>query len=469
MSVPSLTRRLIWMLTLAAVVLWLLAALLAANTLRIRLNDAYDGGLKETAERILSLAADSLGEPGDRHDHDGGHEIPLLDDGGGGEFIVYQVRAGDGTILLRSHDAPTAAFEVPLAIGFADAGPWRVYTVGDPGGTIYTQVAEANVHRAESLWGSVLALLWPIALLVPLSALGIFAAVRTGFRPVLLFSARIGERHATNLSPVSDDGLPAELKPIARAVNGLIDRVSAALEAERSFASNSAHELRTPLAGSLAQTQRLIAELGDTPTKDRALQIEASLLRLEHLSEKLLQLSRAEAGLGAVAEPVDLLPALKVVIEDFGRRLAPGRLIFTVEPDADLRTPMDLDAFGIAVRNLLENARLYGNRDEPISVGALKGAVEIRNGGPPVSAEKLATLKRRFVRASNEAQGAGLGLAIVESLVRQAGGDLELVSPLPGRPDGFLARIVLPSVAASGGTGRLRTAAGAGPDSAEFA
>ena len=40
--------------------LWLLSALLAANTLRARLNDAFDGGLKETAERILSLAADSL-------------------------------------------------------------------------------------------------------------------------------------------------------------------------------------------------------------------------------------------------------------------------------------------------------------------------------------------------------------------------------------------------------------------------
>jgi two-component system OmpR family sensor kinase len=447
MKTPSLTRRLIWILTLAAVVLWLLAALLAANTLRIRLNDAFDGGLKETAERILSLAADSLhDEPGERPEHDGGREIPMLDDGGGGEYIVYQVRASDGTILLRSHDAPTAAFAVPLAAGFADAGPWRVYTVGDPTGLIYTQVAEANVHRAESLWSSVLALFWPIALLVPLSALGIFAAVRTGLRPVRQFSVRIGEQHAANLSAVSDDGLPAELQPIARAVNGLIDRVGAALEAERSFASNSAHELRTPIAGSLAQTQRLIAELGDSPARDRALQIEASLRRLEHLSEKLLQLSRAEAGLGAVAAPVDLLPALKVVVEDFGRRLPPERLTFAVAPDADLRAPMDVDAFGIAVRNLLENARLYGDAAEPISVTASSGQIEIRNGGPAVSAEKLATLKRRFVRGSSQAQGAGLGLAIVESLVRQAGGQLDLLSPLPDRSDGFLARIVLPPI-----------------------
>lgn len=445
MTAPSLTRRLIWMLTLGAVALWLMSALLAANTLRLRLDDAFDGGLKETAERILSLAVDSLrDDPGEHHDHDVGHEIPLLDDGAG-EYIVYQVRAADGTILLRSHDAPIAAFDVPLAPGFADAGPWRVYTVGDPGRLIFTQVAEAGAHRAESLWGSVLALLWPIALLVPLSAAGIFAAVRTGLRPVRLFSARISEQHAANLSNVSDEGLPVELRPIARAVNGLIGRLSAALEAERSFASNSAHELRTPIAGSLAQTQRLIAELNDSPARDRARQIEASLLRLEHLSEKLLQLSRAEAGLGAATAPTDLLPALRVVVEDFGRTLGPDRLVYRVEPQADLRAAMDVDAFGIAVRNLLENARLYGDAGGQIEVKASRGEIEVSNGGPPVSAERLAVLKQRFVRASNDAQGAGLGLAIVEGLVHQAGGRLELCSPRPGRADGFSARIVLPA------------------------
>jgi two-component system OmpR family sensor kinase len=434
------------MLTLGAVVLWLLSALLAANTLRLRLDDAFDGGLKETAERILSLAVDSLSDDsGERPEHDIGHEIPLLDDGAG-EYIVYQVRAANGTILLRSHDAPTAAFAVPLVSGFADAGPWRVYTVGDPGRLIFTQVAEANVHRADSLWGSVLALLWPIALLVPLSALGIYAAVRTGLRPVRLFSARISERHATNLAEVSDAGLPTELQPIARAVNGLIGRLSAALEAERSFAANSAHELRTPIAGSLAQTQVLIAELGDSPAKDRARQIEMSLRRLEHLTEKLLQLSRAEAGLGALATPVDLLPALKVVVEDFGRSLAADRLVYRVDPGVDLHASMDVDAFGIAIRNLLENARLYGDAAQPIEVRASRGEVEISNGGPSVSPEKLAVLKQRFVRASSDAQGAGLGLAIVESLIRQAGGQLDLSSPRPGRGDGFLARIVLPYV-----------------------
>lgn len=426
--------------------LWLLSALLAASTLRSRLTDAFDGGLRETAERILSLAADSFGDDGgESGEHREAHEVPLLE-GGGGEFIVYQIRSASGAILLRSHDAPSDAFDVPLAEGFADSGPWRVYTVGDPSGPIFAQVAEANQRRSESLWDSVLALVWPIAFLVPLSTVGIFLAVRSGLRPVVLFSAQIRQRHATNLSPVSDEGLPTELRPIAGAVNGFIGRIGAALDAERSFAANSAHELRTPIAGSLAQTQRLLAELGDGPGKDRALQIESSLLRLRHLSEKLLQLSRAEAGIGSSAEAVDLLPALRLLIDDVARAAAaPRQIELSIDPAVSLVAPMDVDAFGIAVRNLLENARLYGPADEPIRVDVKQGVIDISNGGPAVPAAHLAGLTGRFVRASSDTSGSGLGLAIVETLLRQAGGSLELASPIPGLAGGFQARIVLPT------------------------
>jgi two-component system OmpR family sensor kinase len=286
----------------------------------------------------------------------------------------------------------------------------------------------------------------PIGILVPLSVLGIYFAVRSGLRPVREFSAQIAQRHAANLSPVGDAGLPVELLPIARAVDGLIARVRAALVAEQAFAANSAHELRTPIAGSLAQTQRLIAELESSPARDRALQVEASLLRLRQLSEKLLQLSRAEAGIGSTSETVDLLPALRLLVADLGRSLTPPRTVKLVIADgAQLSAPIDIDAFGIVVRNLLENARLYGPPNEPICVDVKTGAIEISNGGPVVRPEELAKLTNRFVRARPDTQGSGLGLAIVETLLRQAGGRLELVSPAPQSVDGFCARLILPA------------------------
>jgi two-component system OmpR family sensor kinase len=444
-SSPSLTRRLIWLLTVAAVGLWLLSTVLAVNTLRARLNDAFDGSLEETAERLLSLAVDTLrddaNEPNDPNET---HAVPSFD-GTGGEYIVYQVRGASGTVLLRSHDAPSATFDAPLHDGFSNSGPWRVYTVGTPDGQIFIQVAEAAAHRADSLWSSVLSLLLPIGILIPLSAAGIYLLVRSGFRPVRQFSARLGERHATNLSAVADTDLPVELKPMAQAVNGLIARVRDALEAERAFAANSAHELRTPIAGALAQTQRLIAELEGNPARNRAQQVETSLLRLRQLSEKLLQLSRAEAGIGSAAEPVDLLPALKLLVGDLRRSLPSSRPVEFVLDAASLDAPMDIDAFGIAMRNVLENASVHGSVDEPIRIAVHSGVVEVSNGGPAVREEKLGTLKGRFVRADSEAQGSGLGLAIVEAILTQTGGRLELLSPAPGRDEGFCVRLALPT------------------------
>ena len=70
---------------------------------------------------------------------------------------------------------------------------------------------------------------------------------------------------------------------MADAVASLIERLRAALDAERAFAANSAHELRTPIAGALAQTQRMIVELGDAKDRRRAREVEATLKRLSTL------------------------------------------------------------------------------------------------------------------------------------------------------------------------------------------
>ena len=116
-----------------------------------------------------------------------------------------------------------------------------------------------------------------------------------------------------------------------------------------------------------------------------------------------------------------------------------------MQPGARLNAPIDIDAFGIALRNLLENARLYGLASEPIRVEVSDGTIDISNGGPAVPPEQLAKLTNRFVRARADTQGSGLGLAIVETLLRQSGGRLDLLSPAPGQTDGFCARVILPT------------------------
>ncbi|MBZ9936555.1 sensor histidine kinase N-terminal domain-containing protein [Mesorhizobium sp. BR1-1-16] len=439
----SLTRRLILWLTLGASGLWLCGALAAAAILQHQLEAAFDAGLRETAERLLPLAAESI--DGGARDSDESHEIPVFD-ARDGEYIVYQVRNTKGQILVRSYDAPLEPFNAALANGFSEDDGWRVLTIGTPDGRLFIHVAEQISHRAETLFGSIATLILPIAALIPLSGIGIFLIVRAALRPLTAFSAEISRRDARNLAPIETGSLPTELAPTGAAVQALIARLAAAFEAERSLAANSAHELRTPIAGSLAQTQRLLAELKGQPAEARARQVEDSLRRLRRLSEKLLQLARADSGMSSAAEPRDLLPALRLVVDDARRPMAnPRRLTLDIAADASLLSPVDVDAFGIAMRNLLENALVHGDVTMPVTVSVpADRIVTVTNAGPPVAPDRLALLTRRFERGDTRAEGSGLGLAIVDQIMNNAGGELRLASPAPGRTGGFEARLILP-------------------------
>lgn len=435
-----MTRGLVVALTVGATALWLLGGLVTIVIVRSELERTLDGGLREIAERVLPLAVDGLTDDADGDRDRAAHRPDALEPGRG-ETVVYQVRDAAG-LRMRSHDAPEAPFAAPLVEGFSTVPPWRIYTTDDPRSGLYIQVAEAVEQRNEALWGSVAALLLPLLLLIPASILGIRWAVARGMRPLRRLGAEVARRDVANLDPVGMAAAPQELLPISDAIDGLLQRLRAAFDAERALAANSAHELRTPIAGSLAQAQRLVEELGGHAAQDRARRVESSLQRLSTLAAKLLALSRAEAGVARLAEPIDLLPALRLIVDDAQRTLG-SRLELVVAPGARLEAQLDLDAFGIVMRNLIENAQVHGAPDGPIEVVAGAGMVEVSNAGPAVPGDRLAVLARRFERGSAEAPGSGLGLAIVESITRQVSGRLELLSPRPGRADGFTARIVL--------------------------
>ncbi|MGC5198895.1 sensor histidine kinase, partial [Aphanothece microscopica] len=111
---------------------------------------------------------------------------------------------------------------------------------------------------------------------------------------------------------------------MAATLNGVLTRLKAAFEAERSFAANAAHELRTPLAGAIAQAQRLQAETADPIAVARAADVEATLKRLTRLSERLMQLARAEGGRLRIDTPGDLRTIARLVADDAGRTAGPG-------------------------------------------------------------------------------------------------------------------------------------------------
>jgi len=433
----SLGRRLGLGLSVAIVVSWLVATGVAALVLKHEIDEVFDSALQEVAQRILPLAYSELlsREEGDSPQH----MAPI---GAHREAITYVVRGADGRVLLQSSDADPARIPADLRDGFTTVDGLRLYSEAAVRGSIRVTTVEALAHRAETLRGAVLGLLLPIGALVPVALLAVHLLGRGMLRPIFRFRDRIGSRGRGNLEPLGETGLPAEIAPVAAAVDALIERLRGALEAERAFTANSAHELRTPIAAALAQTQRLAAELDDEAARERARAIAGSLRRLSGLAEKLLQLAKAEGG-GLLAEaPAALGPVLSLVVDEVDRRRDIADRLDLVMPEGG-GAPLDLDpdAFAILVRNLVENAAIHGDPEGHIVVRFDGHVLEVENDGPAIPAEALARLGRRFERAGSRAEGSGLGLAIVAAICRGAGATFEARSPVPGRADGFLARV----------------------------
>ncbi|MCE8459321.1 sensor histidine kinase, partial [Rhodovulum sulfidophilum] len=160
------------------------------------------------------------------------------------------------------------------------------------------------------------------------------------------------------------------------------------------------------------------------------------------LSEKLMQLARAEGARLTAAEPSDLRPVLEIVAGDLERLCRTGRIALSL-PEGPVLSDLDPDAFGILCRNLIENALKHGRGTVDVTLDA-RGVLSVANGGDPVPAADLARLTARFARSNGGTEGAGLGLAIVRTIAERSSGRIELVSPRPGRSDGFEARFTLP-------------------------
>ena len=435
----SLQKTLSIGLTLGVTLLWLLGVIASGLVAQHEMNEVFDSALEETAQRILPLAVTDILN---RDTGTGNQRAPALKDHD--EYLTYLIRDEQGNLLLSSHDANPEVFGTAPKQGFSNTSTHRLYGASAVSNTIYLEVAEPLAHRRESALEAGVALLMPLMVLIPVSLLGIWWIVRFALRRVVDFQQSIEARGAGDLSSVAEDQLPSEFEPIAVAVNRLLERLHRALESERSFTANSAHELRTPLATALAKVQRLKVRVPGDQLKRNVSEIEEALRSLSVLSGKLLELAKAE-GAGALSKNRhDLVPILAMIVQDFEDK-APGRIVLSL-PKREINSFLDPDAFAILIRNLIENALKHGSQNQPVEVNLEDdGTLRVCNGGDIVPPDQLTLLRNRFARSKTDASGSGLGLAIADAITRGAGMTLHLRSPTTRRQDGFEAQIDIAS------------------------
>ena len=442
-ATAALTRSLLVGLTL----IWLVGVVGSGFVLKRLIDLKSDDEMQESGAILMSLI---------RHTDDllvtaavMGETHPPAGSGTPHHRYVFQVRDATGRLLLRSNHAPPQPFDVPMLEGLADASPWRVLTLHDPAGQRWVHFADPLAERRDALYEALLWLMLPLAGVLAFAVFIVYRASRSLTRQVQQTALAVSRQDPQALGMLSLTGVVTEMRPAVEATNRLIARLADALEGERSFTYNSAHELRTPIAAALAQAQLLAASTADTAFRKQADALVGSLARLTRLAERLLALARAEGSEPLTREPVDLDQVVRLVVDEFTRdpRLAHRRIEAQTAP---VRVRGDLDAVGLALRNLVENAVVHGIGASLIRVAcgsAPDGAfIAVTDDGAGVGAGEIPRLAKRFARgAQATGQGAGLGLSIVQTLARRLGAHLALESPPAGAAHGFEARLTWPA------------------------
>ncbi|WP_156096494.1 sensor histidine kinase [Amycolatopsis jejuensis] len=285
----------------------------------------------------------------------------------------------------------------------------------------------------------------PLVAVVVLAVLAWRPVVSWVLRPLPDLAATIDQLGPQNLGqrmPVEQtDG---ELRVLATAVNGMLDRVAVGFEGQRRFAANASHELRTPLA-----VQRTLAEVAMvTGGGDEVQRLAAQLLvvneRNEQLIEGLLVLAEADRGLPGTV-PVRLDELVDTVLARYAEQLATRELTLR-HASAERVVPGDPVLLERLVANLVHNAIKYNHSGGwvEVTVGG-EPALSVGNSGERVPAESVESLFQPFRRLTadrmNHRDGAGLGLSIVRSI---AAAHCGRVSAAPVEGGGLKVDVVLP-------------------------
>lgn len=301
----------------------------------------------------------------------------------------------------------------------------------------------------EPLPGDALMLRWlleqigpSLLLALPLLALPIWLAVRSGLRPLREFTARVDALDTRrDLQALNLDLRYAELQPLARVLDELLARLRERLAHESAFVHDAAHELRTPLAALGAQAHLLLHSTDEPGRQAAAQALQQDLQRTAHLSQQLLDLAALDPAHGGVAvETLDLSELCGLVLQQAYPQARQRGVLLALEGPDQLRWQGDRRALHSLLQNLVDNALRYGARAVELQLhDSPEGPqLAVRDDGPGIATEHRGLMFERFWRGSQcEEPGTGLGLAIVRQAAERLGATLRCGPGLQERGIGF--------------------------------
>ena len=289
------------------------------------------------------------------------------------------------------------------------------------------EVGARDKDARESAWRSLL----PFLILFPVLLLVVGDLVRKLFRPIASLAAEIDRRGEQLLHPIDEQHLPAEVRPFVVAINRLLARVAQAMDGQRRFVADAAHELRSPMTALSLQAERLAACSLQVSARERLLPLCQGIERSRQLIDQLLSLAAAQAAVPRPQARIGVHAVYRRVLEDLLPLAEQKHLDIGVEGSADVQlliNPMDLFTL---IKNLVDNAIRYtpagGTIDLCLAQTDTCVCLQVKDSGPGISVEEHDRVFDPFYRTLGSGEtGSGLGLSIVRAIAERVGARVAL-------------------------------------------
>ena len=335
----------------------------------------------------------------------------------------------DGQLFTDTHNlAGSLGWSNPPARGFSNQVQttgngevrWRVYAAPGEGehAADFVAVLMDMDHRVDLGRDMALKLARPALLVLPMVALLLWWALRRGLGPLVRLSRDVAALDGLGGQRLDTAHRFHEFSSTVSAINTLVDSLQAQARREREFASDVAHELRTPLASLSLQASAAQHD----PSPERLAQLEASALRAGHILSQLLELARAQRdGTGRAAWKAVALGEIAsgLVASHAQEGFERGHELSLEQPDTPVVLHVQPMLLELALRNLIENALRHTPADTQVVVEVWQSASE---AGVSVSDDGQ---RADAPAAAQSASGLGLGLRLVQRIAEQLGATLQ--------------------------------------------
>ncbi|GLV24579.1 sensor histidine kinase [Sphingobium sp. Cam5-1] len=298
-----------------------------------------------------------------------------------------------------------------------------------PGQWVVTQTRAGN--RAPRFGGW---LVWQTLILYVIVLLPLLWVGRRLARPLGQLTRSAQQFARTGSADAVEERGPGDVRELTTAFNAMRGRIFAMLDEKDRMLGAIGHDLRTPLA-SLRVRAESVEDEGERARMSQTID------EMNRMLEDILSLARAGRSTEA-AQKVDLSALADAVVEDFIELGSPVEMADSARAVASVR-PQQIRR---ALRNLIENAIVYGERAH-VSVVREDGAIRlvVADDGPGIAEDRMEEMMEPFTRLegsrNRETGGAGLGLALVRAIMAEHGGALRLANRVGG---GLEASLVLP-------------------------